>query len=137
MAHDFFGNELSIGDDVVFLSYYGTSASLERGIITRVSEHTAEISGGKRRAEYKIIKVNPVAAPQVAEEMLAQQAENIKDWVPVVRCRDCEYIYTDAYGYLICVKSGLYRDENDYCSRGQRRDQSADVRNMEEGNEHE
>ncbi len=59
MAHDFIGNELSIGDDVVFLNYNVSSASLERGIITRVSEHTAEISG-KRRAEYKIIKVNPV-----------------------------------------------------------------------------
>ena len=55
------------------------------------------------------------------------------DAVPVVRCRDCEYIYTDAYGYLICVKSGLSSDENDYCSRGQRRDQSADVRNMDGG----
>lgn len=59
MAHDFLGNELSIGDDVVFLNYNGTSASLERGKITKVSEHTAEISG-KRRAEYKIVKVNPV-----------------------------------------------------------------------------
>lgn len=49
---------------------------------------------------------------------------------PVVRCRDCEYIYTDGDGHLACVKSGLYPDENDYCSRGQRRDQSADVRNM-------
>lgn len=59
------------------------------------------------------------------------------DAVPVVRCRDCDHIYIDAYRCLICVKSGLYSDENDYCSRGQRRDQSADVRNMEEGNEHE
>lgn len=59
MAHDFLGNELSIGDYVVFLNYNVTSASLESGIITRVSEHTAEISG-KRRAEYKIVKVNPV-----------------------------------------------------------------------------
>lgn len=59
MAHDFLGNELSIGDYVVFLNYNGTSSNLESGIITRVSEHTAEISG-KRRAEYKIIKVNPV-----------------------------------------------------------------------------
>lgn len=52
------------------------------------------------------------------------------DAVPVVRCRDCEHIYIDGYGYLICVKSGLYSDENDYCSRGQRRDQSADARNL-------
>ena len=34
MAHDFLGNELSVGDDVVFLNYNGTSASLERGKIT-------------------------------------------------------------------------------------------------------
>lgn len=60
MAHDFLGNELSIGDYVVFLNYNVTSASLERGKITKVSEHTAEISGKKRRAEYKIVKVNPV-----------------------------------------------------------------------------
>lgn len=59
MAHDFLGSELSIGDDVVFLNYNVTSASLARGKVTKVSEHTAEISG-IRRAEYKIIKVNPV-----------------------------------------------------------------------------
>lgn len=59
MAHDFLGNELSIGDDVVFLNYNVSSASLERGKITKVSDHTAEISG-KRRAEYKIVKVNPM-----------------------------------------------------------------------------
>lgn len=53
------------------------------------------------------------------------------DAVPVVRCRECKYTYTDGCGYLACVKSGLYPDENDYCSRGKRRDQSADVRNME------
>lgn len=60
MAHDFLGNELSIGDDVVFLNYNGTSASLERGKITKVFEHIAEISGKKRRAEYKIVRVNSV-----------------------------------------------------------------------------
>lgn len=38
MAHDFLGNELSIGDDVVFLNYNGTSANLERGKITNVSD---------------------------------------------------------------------------------------------------
>ena len=51
-------------------------------------------------------------------------------WMP---CRDCVHIYIDGYGYLICVKSGLYSDENDYCSRGQRRDQSADARNLDGG----
>lgn len=47
-------------EDVQLLGHnVGTSASLERGKITRVSEHTAEISG-KRRAEYKIVRVNSV-----------------------------------------------------------------------------
>lgn len=55
------------------------------------------------------------------------------DVEPVVRCRECKYTYTDGCGYLACVKSGLYPDENDYCSRGKRRDQSADVRNMDGG----
>ena len=29
-----------------------------------------------------------------AEEQLAQQAENVKDWVPVVHCKDCRYYRT-------------------------------------------
>lgn len=66
----------------------------------------------------------------VCDEFNQSIKSRIVDAVPVVRCQDCEYIYTDGYGDLICVKSGLYQDENDYCSRGQRRDQSADVRNM-------
>lgn len=52
MAHDFLGNELSIGDYVVFLNYNGTSSNLESGIITRVSEHTAEsIKGAAEQLE--------------------------------------------------------------------------------------
>lgn len=31
---------------------------------------------------------------EVAEEQLAQQAENVKDWVPVVHCKDCQYYRT-------------------------------------------
>ena len=49
------------------------------------------------------------------------------DAVPVVRCRDCKYLYTDEYGFLVCVESGAMLDpeDDDYCSRGQRRDQFA------------
>lgn len=56
------------------------------------------------------------------------------DAVPVVRCRDCKHLYPDNYGYLACAESGamLYPNENDFCSRGQRRDQSADVRKKED-----
>lgn len=91
MAHDFLGNELSVGDDVVFLNYNGTSASLERGKITKAAEHTAEISG-KRRAEYKIIKVNPVK-PTLGNT-----------WIPCSErmpkiCKDTSYLaYIPSFG---------------------------------------
>lgn len=51
----------------------------------------------------------------------------IVDAVPVVRCRDCKYLYTDEYGFLACAESGamLAPEDDDYCSRGQRRDQFA------------
>lgn len=51
----------------------------------------------------------------------------IVDAVPVVRCRDCKYLYTDEYGFLACAESGAMLDpeDDDYCSRGQRRDQFA------------
>lgn len=54
-------------------------------------------------------------------------------------CTLCENVIThgfrDGNPSLDCTR--LWRREDDYCSRGQRRDQSADVRNMEGGNEHE
>lgn len=28
---------------------------------------------------------------KVSQEWVAQQAENIKDWAPVVRCKDCKH----------------------------------------------
>lgn len=61
------------------------------------------------------------------------------DAVPVVRCRECKHLYTDEYGFPACAESGamLIPEEDDYCSRGQRKDQSADVRKKEGENEHE
>lgn len=59
------------------------------------------------------------------------------DAVPVVRCRECIHHYTDEYGFLACAESGamLNPEEDDYCSRGQRRDQFADARNMDGGDQ--
>lgn len=49
-------------------------------------------------------------------------------------CTLCENVIThgfrDGNPSLDCTR--LWRREDDYCSRGQRRDQSADVRNMEQ-----
>lgn len=54
------------------------------------------------------------------------------DAVPVVRCRECVHFDPENYGGVSCAETGamIWPNEDDYCSRGQRRDQSADVRNM-------
>ena len=60
---------------------------------------------------------------EVAEEQLAHQAENVKDWVPVVRCKDCKYflhptksVFT-ACSYDKC--GGMLAPKlNDFCSYG-------------------
>lgn len=70
---------------------------------------------------------------KVAEEMLAQQAENIKDWVQVVRCRECKYYRPSKVHYMHCAYPGgmlCPPDANVFCSYGQRKNQSADVRNI-------
>lgn len=68
---------------------------------------------------------------EVAEEQLAQQAENVKDWVPVVRCEDCihyrEYMRRD-----MCAKNATLLDghevglratgKGEFCSRGKRKE---------------
>ena len=53
------------------------------------------------------------------------------DAVPVVRCKDCKYYKPDEFECGCDFAGGLpYVKADDFCSRGQRRDQSADVRNM-------
>lgn len=63
----------------------------------------------------------------------------IVDAVPVVRCGECIYFDPEGHDGVSCAETGamIWPNEDDYCSRGKRRDQSADVRNMEGGNEHE
>lgn len=54
------------------------------------------------------------------------------DAVPVVRCKDCKYYKPDEFECGCDFAGGLpYVKADDFCSYGQRRDQSADVRNME------
>lgn len=60
------------------------------------------------------------------------------DAVPVVRCRECKYYKPDEFECGCDFAGGLpYVKADDFCSFGKRRDQSADVRNMEGENEHE
>lgn len=110
MATDFLGQNLNIGDDVIFLNYNGTSANLERGKITKVFPHTAEI-GRKRRAEYKIVKI-------------------LTDISPVVYCKDCVHWDDDPDTYGAdsgpkgkCMKSFETMCTDDFCSYGERKDE--------------
>ena len=54
------------------------------------------------------------------------------DAVPVVRCRECRYYAVPGATISFCIhRNGMkFTRDSDYCSRGERRDQSADVRNM-------
>lgn len=53
------------------------------------------------------------------------------DAVPVVRCKDCKYYKPDEYECGCDFAGGLpYVKAGDFCSYGQRKNQSADVRNM-------
>lgn len=65
---------------------------------------------------------------EVAEEALAQQAENLKDWKPVVHCKDCKYkgwVQEPCHGKSIdyCrVWDCTLRDlETNFCSYGERK----------------
>lgn len=60
------------------------------------------------------------------------------DAVPVIRCRDCIFYDPENSSNWCSHPKGLCNPgESDFCSYSQRKNQSADVRNMEEGNEHE
>lgn len=64
--------------------------------------------------------------------MMINKADTV-DAVPVVRCKDCKYYKPDEFECGCDFAGGLpYVKADDFCSYGQRRDQSADVRNMEQ-----
>jgi hypothetical protein len=66
----------------------------------------------------------------VAEETLKQQAENVKDWIPVVRCKGCKHFAETKgkdsgkpCGYGKCMKPFFIQmivDADDFCSYGER-----------------
>lgn len=63
-----------------------------------------------------------------------QQITPTVDAVPVVRCKDCKYYKPDEFECGCDFAGGLpYVKADDFCSFGKRRDQSADVRNMDGG----
>ena len=103
MATDFLGQTLNIGDDVIFLNYNKTSADLERGKITKVFPHTAEI-GRKRRAEYKIVKILTDAAPVVYGRWGAGRF-NLETGNYEEQCTRCRN-FSKEYGKPYCPNCG-------------------------------
>lgn len=65
--------------------------------------------------------------------MMINKADTV-DAVPVVRCKDCKYYKPDEFECGCDFAGGLpYVKADDFCSYGQRRGQSADVRYMDGG----
>ena len=60
---------------------------------------------------------------EAAEEALNQQAENVKDWIPVVRCKDCKYKFSvNGHDKKGCPLDGVgLMNDDDFCSCGERR----------------
>ena len=62
----------------------------------------------------------------VAEEQLAQHIENVKDWVPVVRCKDCRWRGREECAMFYrceCGEQHTWETDNDFCSYGERKEQ--------------
>ena len=56
MPVDFFGQELNVGDNVVFLNHCRTSSNLGQGKITSMTEHTVTIDLATRGLNTKLSK---------------------------------------------------------------------------------
>lgn len=67
---------------------------------------------------------------KVSQEWVAQQAENLKDWKPVVRCKDCKNlcVWNRKDIYVFCPKTNIVflpfgKDTRTFfCSLGERKD---------------
>ena len=72
---------------------------------------------------------------EVSQEWVAQQAENLKDWEPVVHCRDCKHFNHE---HMECENEAVSTDHeggaeyslnfwlDDFCSCGERKEGGAD-----------
>lgn len=115
MATDFLGQNLNIGDDVIFLNYNRTSADLERGKITKIFPHAAEI-GMKRRAEYKIVKIPADVAPVVHARWIPFHSGVAGD---IQYCSNCEIgnaaktDFCPHCGAKVDGKEVVYADDHD------------------------
>lgn len=45
------------------------------------------------------------------------------DAVPVIRCKDCKYYEEGYMGRMICIDDGVCRNDDDYCSSAERKEE--------------
>lgn len=58
----------------------------------------------------------------VMQDTVAQQAENVKDWIPVVRCSECKYhCEYDGYHHCRILDVSCPDDSGFFCKWGERR----------------
>lgn len=119
MATDFLGQTLNIGDDVIFLNYNRTSADLERGKITKVFPHAAEI-GMKRRAEYKIVKIFADVDPVVHGRWVSVAGKRDRICSRCLRNEPYKNADDDAEVFEFCPHCGAMMDGGDGDAGNQR-----------------
>ena len=84
--------------------------------------NTATLMGMNKRELVEYVRMAE-HNQDVAEETLKQQAENVKDWIPVVRCKDCKHRYIASSGVIFCTQFlTMSANDNDFCSYGERKD---------------
>ena len=56
------------------------------------------------------------------------EAQPAADVAEVVRCKDCKHLNPmEIGGYRKCLRDNLWKDTNDFCSRGERRKEDAEI----------
>jgi hypothetical protein len=113
----------------------GTTAptAVQRWMVMGMRRHsTATLMGMTKKELVEYVRMAE-HNQDVAEETLNQQAENVKDWIPVVRCKDCKH-WCDSWvapdgkhehGYCHMEESDdviVGRWDDDFCSYGERKD---------------
>lgn len=75
-------------------------------------------------ADKFILALMDASLSSVDEDTILDLVDSVPtvDAVPVVRCKDCAHLYG-----TMCAACGLLpRKPNDFCSRGERKDEGAD-----------
>ena len=54
---DYLGQELSVGDKIVYITHFNTSSHFQTGIIKKINPKTISIEGDTYRSPDKIVKV--------------------------------------------------------------------------------